>query len=270
MHFIPGCSTAPQDAGPCFWLVFYKDQLLVEPVDGAVKLPFSGDPFISKNLELLRKIYLGRLDGFPCYAAEVAGDRLASEDAVFLGLRRLFFIDVNLFRLAGRAVQLIDWDRTHQYCGRCGTRTYLKTDEMVKACPDCSLFAYPRISPAVIAAVIKDNQILLAHGRLFSSKFYSVLSGFVEPGETLEECLHREVKEEVGIEIKNIRYFGSQSWPFPHSLMIAFTADYDRGEITVNPEEIVEARWFTAANLPAEIPSSISIARRLIDWFKSR
>lgn len=270
MRFIPGFTASPQDNGPCFWLIFNGDQLLVDLIDGTVKLPFSSDPFTSKGLTPLRRLCLGRLDGFPCYAAEVAGDRLAYGGTAFLGLRRLFFIDENLYWIAGRAVQIIDWDRTHLFCGRCGTRTYLKTDEMAKVCPDCDLIAYPRISPAVMAAVIKDNQILLAHGRFFSSKFYSVLSGFVEPGETLEECLHREVKEEVGIEIRNIRYFGSQSWPFPHSLMIAFTAEYDRGEIFINQEEIVEARWFTAANLPAEIPSSISIARRLIDWFKSR
>ena len=120
--------------------------------------------------------------------------------------------------------------------------------------------------PAVIVAVIKGNQILLAHSKRFPAKFYSVLAGFVEPGETLEECIHREILEEVGVTVKNIRYFGSQPWPFPNSLMVAFTADYAGGKISIDGNEIMDAGWFTADNLPP-IPAKISIARRLIDWF---
>jgi NAD+ diphosphatase len=122
------------------------------------------------------------------------------------------------------------------------------------------------VSPAIIVAVVKDRQLLLAHSTRFTAKFYSVLAGFVEPGETLEDCVQREVFEEVGVRVRNIRYFGSQPWPFPDSLMVAFTAEYAGGEIRVDPVEIADAGWFSAGALPA-IPPRISIARQLIDWF---
>jgi NAD+ diphosphatase len=128
------------------------------------------------------------------------------------------------------------------------------------------LVNYPRLSPAIIVAVLKNNQILLARNKRFKLPFYSVLAGFVEPGETLEECVQREIREEVGIMTKNIRYFGSQPWPFPNSLMIAFVADYADGEITIDGSEIIDAAWFSKGELP-QIPPTISIARQLIDWF---
>ncbi len=168
--------------------------------------------------------------------------------------------------IAGRANQLLYWHQTHQYCGRCGHVTQDKTDERAKRCPQCKQINYPRLSPAVIVAILKDNQILLARNRRFKLPFYSVLAGFVEPGESLEECVKREIKEEVGITVKNIRYFGSQPWPFPDSLMIAFVAEYAAGEIVVDRLEIMDAGWFSKENLP-NIPPSISIARQLIDWF---
>ncbi len=138
--------------------------------------------------------------------------------------------------------------------------------QRAKACPYCQLTIYPRISPAVIVAVIKEQQILLAHAPRFPQGFYSVIAGFVEPGETFEDCVHREVREEVGIEAADIRYFGNQPWPFPDSLMVGFTARYAGGEITVDHDEILEAGWFCADKLP-EIPGKVSIARKLIDWF---
>ncbi|MCK4988071.1 MAG: NAD(+) diphosphatase, partial [Desulfobacterales bacterium] len=165
-----------------------------------------------------------------------------------------------------RANQLVDWGRTHQYCGVCGRPTEDKTDERAKICPQCGLVNYPRLSPAIIVAVLKNNQILLARNKRFKLPFYSVLAGFVEPGETLEQCVQREIREEVGLTVKNIRYFGSQPWPFPNSLMIAFIADYADGEITVDGSEIIDAAWFSKDKLP-QIPPSISIARQLIDWF---
>ena len=139
-----------------------------------------------------------------------------------------------------------------------------KKDERAKECPKCGLLNYPRISPAIIVAVLKGNQILLARSRRFPGGFYSVLAGYVEPGETLEECVRREVFEEVGIEVKNIRYFGSQPWPFPDSQMIAFTAEYLSGDIKPDESEIVDAGWFLPENLP-EIPGKISIARSLLE-----
>ena len=182
-------------------------------------------------------------------------------------MRALFgLIEEDLIWIAGLANQLVDWSRTHQYCGVCGHLTEDKTDERAKICPQCSGVNYPRLSPAVIVAVLKDNQILLARNKRFKLPFYSVLAGFVEPGETLEECVQREISEEVGIMVKNIRYFGSQPWPFPNSLMIAFVADYADGDITIDGSEIIEAAWFSTDQL-SKIPPKISIARQLIDWF---
>ncbi len=135
-----------------------------------------------------------------------------------------------------------------------------------KSARQCNLTNYPRVSPAIIVAIIRDNQILLARNRRFKGGFFSVLAGFAEPGESLEECVAREVNEEVGIAVKNIRYFGSQPWPFPNSLMVGFIADYAGGRINVDKTEIIEAAWFSAQNLPP-IPPKISIARQLIDWF---
>jgi NAD+ diphosphatase len=160
----------------------------------------------------------------------------------------------------------VSWDQTHQYCGRCGTRTETLNGERSKKCPACGLLNYPRITPASITAVFKDNKILLTHNVAFRRNIHSLVAGFMEPGETLEECIHREIMEEVGLKVKNIKYFGSQPWPFPNSLMIGFTAEYDSGEIAVDGKEISEAAWYDADNLP-ELPSKMSIARQIIDWF---
>ena len=169
-------------------------------------------------------------------------------------------------KITGLAGQLVGWHRDHRYCGRCGQEMEDKADERARNCPHCGLLNYPRLSPAVIVAVIRNDELLLASNKRFKSGFFSVLAGFVEPGETLEECVAREIKEEVGICVRNIRYFGSQPWPFPNSLMVGFLADYDSGEIHVNRSEILEAGWFRAHKLPS-IPPRITIARHLIDWF---
>jgi NAD+ diphosphatase len=144
-----------------------------------------------------------------------------------------------------------------------------KNDEVAKQCPQCGFVSFPRISPAIIVLVEHDGKALLARSPRFKEGLFSTLAGFVEPGETLENAVRREVKEEAGINVKNIRYFGSQPWPFPDSLMIGFTAEYACGEITVDNNEILDARWFSADNMP-EIPGKISISRALIDWFLDR
>jgi NAD+ diphosphatase len=178
-------------------------------------------------------------------------------------------LDEDLFWIAARAVQIIDWDRTHQFCGRCGVPLRNKTNERAKECPWCGLLHFPRLAPAIIVLVERGNQLLLARSRHFMPGMYSVLAGFVEPGESLEEAVVREVKEEVGIEIKDIKYFGSQPWPFPHSLMIGFTATYAGGEISLDDKEIEDAGWYAAEKLP-RIPGKISIARKLIDGFLAK
>jgi len=183
------------------------------------------------------------------------------------GLLPLYdFLGEGLFHLAGRAVQLVAWVGTNRYCGTCGGRTVPSSSEFAMLCPSCRTASYPRLAPAVITAVLKDEQILLAHPHHFPAGRYGLVSGFVEPGETLEDCVKREIREEVGIEVANIRYFGSQQWPFPHSLMIGFLADYAGGEIAVDGEEIAAADWFDARHMP-DIPPPASIARKIIDWF---
>ncbi|NPV92859.1 MAG: NAD(+) diphosphatase [Firmicutes bacterium] len=266
MHFIPAPPLTQSTGSPSYWLVFYRDLLLVSTVD-RVTLPLAGDGGWFLELNPLRRLYLGTLDGCPCLAVEVGQDAPLPPGMSWMDLRRLFFAAENLFAVAGRAIQVLNWDRNHQYCGHCGGKTSPREGETVRVCPDCGLEAYPRISPAVIAAIVRGDEILLAYNRTFKTRFYSVLAGFVEPGESLEDCLRREVREEVGIEIKNIRYFGSQPWPFPNSLMIGFTAEYDRGKLKLDDGEIIEAGWFKADRLPDQIPGRLSIARRLIDWF---
>ncbi|MFX1514035.1 MAG: NAD(+) diphosphatase [Promethearchaeota archaeon] len=251
---------------PFQWFIFRKNDLLVQLINDSAKLPQIED-IVDLNLTAIRKRYFGVLDNHPCYFAEVPAKGIPPKNMDFFSLRRLFgILSDNLLWIAGRAFQLMNWDRQTQYCGRCGTQTDLNLKERAKMCPQCSLINFPRISPAIIVGVLKKNQILLANGARFHSNIFSVLAGFVEPGETLEECVRREVKEEVGIEVKNVRYFGSQAWPFPDSLMIGFLADYAKGKITIDKSEINEAAWFSADKLPA-IPSKISIARRIIDYF---
>ncbi|MBW2623889.1 MAG: NAD(+) diphosphatase, partial [Deltaproteobacteria bacterium] len=212
--------------------------------------------------------YLGALDGKHCFSGELDQNAPIPNGLTLFGLRGLFdMMAADRFAIAGRAIQIVNWDRDHQYCSRCcGTSTQTKADERVKVCPECGLMQYPRISPAIIVAVVKEDRILLARNARFAGGFYSVLAGFVEPGETFEECVRREVKEETGVDVKNIRYFGSQPWPFPNSIMIGFIADHAHGDITVDNVEIMDARWFKASEFPP-IPGKISIARRLIDWF---
>lgn len=174
---------------------------------------------------------------------------------------------------AGRAVQLVEWARTHRFCGRCATPAVLSDGERSMRCPACGLLAFPRLSPAMITLVTRgepgpDQEALLARGVHWTSPMYSCLAGFVEPGESLEGAVLREVTEEVGITVRNPRYFGSQPWPFPNSLMTGFFAEYEAGDIVCDPTEIVDAGWYQRDDLPM-IPPGISIARKLIDAWVS-
>ncbi|MBI2278208.1 MAG: NAD(+) diphosphatase [Dechloromonas sp.] len=207
---------------------------------------------------------IGHWAGLPCYAADVAQwPEIPSGEPT--SLRAIFQLaGPETFALAGRATQLLDWQSHHRFCGQCGTPTTMKSGELAMQCPSCGLLAYPRISPAVMVLVRDGDRLLLARSPHFKPGVFSALAGFVEPGETLEECAAREVREEVGIEIANLRYFHSQPWPFPNSLMVAFFADYAGGTITPDPKEIEAADWFALAALPL-LPEPISISRRLID-----
>ena len=209
--------------------------------------------------------FLGNLGAAGCIAVTLPVDAPEPAGLRYVGLRSLFLrIPDALLALAGRAFQVVEWDRTHQYCGRCGTPTRNKGDERAKECSKCGYVAYPRVSPAMMALVTRGREILLARSHRFVNGVYSALAGFVEPGETIEDCVRREVREEVGVEVDEISYFASQSWAFPHSLMIAYTAEYAGGDIRLEDAEIADARWFAVDALPP-LPPNVSIARRLID-----
>ena len=211
-----------------------------------------------------------RLDGEPCWSAELAPEVLVPETATLSGLRALYdVLPETHYAVAGRAAQIVAWDRDHQHCGRCGEPTERVPGERGRRCARCDLTAYPRVSPAIIVLIERDDRILLARGRAFVPRRFGIIAGFVEPGESLEDAVRREVHEEVGIEIDHIDYFGSQPWPFPHGIMIGFRATHLRGEITLGDGELAEAGWYGADDLP-EIPAKLSIARRLIDDWATR
>lgn len=266
MAFVSSYQQTFDELEPAWWFVFSGNKLLVERADPRARVPLLRG-LDTLPLRALRKQYLGTMNGHSCLCAECEADVQVPAGMQFQGLRKLYgALDEEMFWVAGRAFQIIDWDRTHQYCGKCGAPTQDKADERAKVCPGCGIVSFPRMSPAIIVAVVREKKILLAHAARFPGAMYSVLAGFVEPGESLEECVRREVKEEAGVDLKNIRYFGSQAWPFPNSLMVGFTAEHAGGEITTDGKEIVDARWFTADHLPT-IPDKISISRKLIDWF---
>ncbi len=212
---------------------------------------------------------VGVLDGACWYAVDVPAGADPSDGAA---------IDLRAYHgrageaawlAAGRAVQLVEWGRTHRFCGRCATPTEPAHNERAMRCPACGLQAFPRLAPAMITLVTRgddgpDQEALLARGVQWQIPMYSCLAGFVEPGESLEGAVVREVKEEVGIVVGDVTYRGSQPWPFPHSLMIGFRARYVSGELELDPTEIADAGWYRRDALPT-IPPGISIARKLID-----
>ena len=269
MPFEPGFKISSTIPARALWFVCQKDRLLLMKTDKGLRIPDTGE-LARINLIPAHRQYLGTLNGRACMAAEMPDTNQATDGYDLIGLRETFGrLDEELIWVAGRANQLVDWSRCHRYCGQCCHQTRDKIEERAKFCPACGLVNYPRLSPAVIVAVVRGDRLLLASNKRFRPGFYSVLAGFVEPGETLEECVAREIREEVGIRVNNIRYFGSQPWPFPNSLMVGFLADYAGGEIRADRSEIVEAGWFKADNLPS-IPPKITIARHLIDWFVSQ
>ena len=213
-------------------------------------------------------LYLGELDGQPCFAA-LADDVPPPPGCEPIALRQLFgTISDEAFGVAGRALGLTAWDHDHRFCGRCGQRTAPSPTERARTCTSCGFAAYPRLSPAVIMLVERDGTCLLARNARTQMPFFSTLAGFVEVGETLEEAVAREVREEAGIEIRDIHYFGSQPWPFSGSLMIGFTAKWASGEVHADPTEIFDAGWFARDAIPV-VPPKLSIARELIDAFVS-
>ena len=237
-----------------------EDHLIVVRKDSHVALPFL--TLADYDPGEARRHFLGTLDGRGVWAVESDEE---PDDAAFLPLIMSHGkLGDELWAVAGRAVQIATWWRTHQYCGACGKPNSLRDLERALGCDDCKTLAYPRLAPAVIVLIHRDDEVLLARGKSFGAPMYSTLAGFVEPGESLEQCVAREVREEVGVEVKDITYRHSQAWPFPHSVMIGFTAEWASGDIVIDESEIVDAQWWSIDDLP-NIPPPFAISRWLID-----
>lgn len=247
------------------WIITNRQKILSTPEGN-----FPQDTVLDNiRQELKHPQTLGTLHGQDYVTLQYTGTAETIGQFAFQDLRSLFgILPLEVFVLAGKALHLNHWAMTHTYCGVCGTATLKKTDELALVCPQCQQVYYPRISPAIITAVVRDQEILLARSQTAVYKKFSLLAGFVEPGETLEETVQREVQEEVGLQVKNIRYFGSQPWPFPDTLMLGFIAEYASGELKLDPKEISEARWFTRGSLPSDIPLNHSISGKIISWWK--
>ena len=255
---------APVARGKVKTFAFRGNQILIRERDLA--LP---------DVAVCDSLGVAQSDGFPvgllgedyCRAAWLAGEAQAPDGFVFVGLRSLFGrMDEHLLAVAGRAFQIADWARTHRFCGVCGASMVKADGERAMKCPACGHVAYARIAPAMMVLVKRGEAILLARNiAVPAGGRMSALAGFLEPGESVEDAIHREVREEVGLEVKDLRYFASQSWPFPGSLMIAFTAEYAAGELTLDPGEIAEARWFGPGDALPELSPRQSISRALID-----
>lgn len=263
-NFIPAVEAISPKTKDDFYFLFYKGELLVKSEDNKALIPVIND---LDNLELNNVQYFGSIKGQNCFCGELSNNPIIPKNMYFSTLKALSHrLPIEMFWIGGRAIQIVNFNNDHKYCGRCGTLTESVEGERAKKCPKCELVNYPRISPAIIVAVVKEGKLLLAHNNAAPKDLYSVVAGFVEPGETFEECVMREVREETGINVKNIKYFGNQPWPFPNSLMIGFTAEYASGEINVDGKEIGHADWYSSNEMPVT-PDSISIAKELIGWF---
>jgi len=258
--------TRPDPNEPTF--AFQKDRLVV---------CLTPDPRLPKLAEIPKAepaeplLFRFSRTGSPnCVWARLPEDAPLPDGMRLVPLREAWnLLGEETFLKAGRARQIMDWYQETNYCGRCGQPMSDHETEGARTCKSCGLTVYPTVSPAVIVAVEREGKLLLARSPHFPKGRYSVLAGFVEPGETLEQAVEREVFEEVSVRVKEIRYFGSQPWPFPHSLMAGFTAVWKSGEISADAKEIEDAGWFAPDEFP-EIPPSVSISRRLIDDFTRR
>ena len=261
--FVPATRPAEPPSSEAWFFAFVQRELLMPDGGAAALRPLASASLAAAALvaQATARHYLGRLFEADCWALALpetpAGWRSMPLRAAMMAL------DPALGSLAGRAVQILEWDRTHRHCGVCGTLTGLQAGERARVCPACGHTAYPRLSPAMMALVWRPGELLLARSPHYAAGMYSALAGFVEAGESLEECVHREVAEEVAVTVQDLRYFGSQSWPFPNSLMVAFTARWTAGAIVPQAGEIEDARWFPLDALPG-IPPRFSIAGHLI------
>jgi len=246
------------------WFIFQHDLLLL--IDHQIPTKAG---LLDLKAHFTRQIPLGTFNGFSCYCANLHQDAPLAINMAFLPLRKAVEqLGTDWYGVITKAYSIINWDRNHAFCGRCSnTTTVHLAERFERICHVCGLAFYPRISPSVIVLIKKDHQLLMARSPHFAPGVYGLIAGFVEVGESVEEAIHREVHEEVHIQINNLRYFGSQPWPFPDSLMLGFTADYASGDIQIDGKEIEEAGWYRFDQLPGLPSTRLSIAQRLIDHF---
>lgn len=258
-------STKPKLNGETIALGFVGDDLIVAA---------DGQPAAFGQLDALPAVMpmlgIGELDGRPCLTQCWPAATPLPPGLAAVSLRNAHdLLSPPMYQLATRAKLLHTWDRQHRFCGACATPTEMLESEPARRCPACGQVSYPRLSPAIMVLIHRGDELLLARSPHFKPGVYSALAGFVDAGEGVEECVHREVMEEVGLSVTNLRWFSSQSWPFPHSLMLAFHADYAEGEIRPQPDEIEDAKWVNKAALRAGegdvlLPNPVSISHRLI------
>jgi NAD+ diphosphatase len=245
------------------WAVVNSEQGFLLDGNGAM---FPREWLKRQDLPVLSEHGIGHFDGEPVYLL-VLKHSVQVQGCSWQGLRQFMLSgDYDVFQQLGYAAQISSWAREHRFCGSCGRPTVQVPGERAMLCEDDNLRFYPRISPSMIVLITRDDEILLARSPRFVTGVYSTLAGFVEPGESAEDCVRREVMEEVQVKVRNIRYMGSQCWPFPHSMMLGFHAEYASGEIVPQADEIEDARWFRIDDLPP-LPANRSIARYLIELY---
>ena len=266
-RFVPHHSP-PETPGPDPMLFAFRGRDLLVREDLTLPTVAQID---AAEIEAVRTQYLGRLDGRDCYSAELPMGDDTRDGFRFANLHMLYAtLDEATHAIAGRAVQIVEWDRTHQHCGACAEPTEVSENDRSRSCPKCKIPMYPRLAPAMIVSVERDDEILLARSPHFPPGIQSVLAGFVEPGESAEEAVIREVFEETAIVVQDVEYFSSQAWPFPNSLMLGFRARYASGEIAVDGVEIEEAAWYKASAMPSMFPGRVSISQWLVHDFLKR
>lgn len=252
----------------CYWFIFCKDDLLLQHNEYGYAVPCSDTPPV-KLAEWHTLINLPIMDGCQCKAVRVDAPIINLDGFEMIGLRASFdVLPKEYYDMAGKAAELLYWDASSKFCGVCGGPMKFHTD-ISKRCTNCGKEVWPQLATAIIVRVERGDEILMVRARNFRGAYYGLVAGFVETGETLEQCVEREVWEETHIKVKNIRYFGSQPWPYPCGLMVAFVADYAGGELRRDASELSDARWVNRNNMP-DIPGRASIARQLIDdWLES-
>ena len=245
-------------------IVFFEEKILVH----SENYLWLSSELISLSGLASSIIYIDTLHCKRYYLMRVSENPLDKIKGELKSLRSLLFSNDELaFSIAGKAAQLEDWYKSHRFCGACGAPTKDHANQRAVCCTSCSNHYFPRINPCAIMLVVDGDRILLARSSRFKSNFYSCLAGFIEVGETAEQTVAREVREEVGIEIENVRYLKSQSWPFPSQLMLAFIVDYKSGEIVIEPEEIAEANWYHVNALQTVPSAAVSVAGELIQHY---